>query len=131
MSLAVIYLLLKRPAIMAVAHAVQTEASSTSTPSLDQNLDNGNSWLLICTHKSQKHRQERENQDERKHLQSNTHTAAQENEDGEVMRGQNTFVIKIDESSDLASELEKGVVCQLQRQMTDTRQLQTGKKPPQ
>jgi len=60
-------------------------------------------------------------QDEAKHLTDDNQKVVPA-----TVRGQNTFVIKIDELSDLAYELEKGVVCQLERQVTDTSPPQTG-----
>jgi len=104
LSLAVIYLLLRRPAIMAVTHAVPTGASTIAMPCTATN----SSWLLIfpwstgalkhfLTSRRTSHRHRRENQDETSHLTGNNQEMVPE-----AVRGQNTFVVKIDESSVLA-----------------------------
>jgi len=60
----------------------------------------------FLTSRRTSHGHRRENGDEARHLTDNNQEMVPE-----AVRGQNTFVIKIDGSSDLPHELEKGVVC--------------------
>jgi len=56
--------------------------------------------------RQKRHSPSRKTEDEGKHLADDDQKVVPE-----IVRGQNTFVIRIDKSFDLASELEKGVLC--------------------